>query len=93
MALLLVIFANVVFFCVLKVQLITTIKNVFQDKKGDVVCGMVLCVIIGLLVSRLIALSVGHLDTPLYHAQSIRWIEDYGAVKGLGNIHNRFAYK
>ena len=25
-------------------------------------------------------------DTSLYHAQSIRWIEEYGVVKGLGNM-------
>lgn len=33
-----------------------------------------------------------HYDTDLYHAQSIRWIEEYGVVKGLGNVHNRLAY-
>ena len=33
-----------------------------------------------------------HYDTYLYHAQNIRWIEEYGVVKGLGNFHNRFAY-
>ena len=33
-----------------------------------------------------------HIDTDLYHAQSIRWIEEYGVVPGLGNIHERFAY-
>ena len=33
-----------------------------------------------------------HYDTGLYHAQSIRWIEDYGVVKGLGNLHCRLAY-
>ena len=31
-------------------------------------------------------------DTYLYHAQAIRWIEEYGVVPGLGNLHNRFAY-
>lgn len=31
-------------------------------------------------------------DTDMYHAQSIRWIEEYGVVKGLGNLHGRFAY-
>lgn len=31
-------------------------------------------------------------DSDLYHAQSIRWIEEYGVVKGLGNLHERFAY-
>ena len=33
-----------------------------------------------------------HADTDLYHAQSIRWLEEYGIVKGLGNLHHRFAY-
>lgn len=33
-----------------------------------------------------------HYDSDLYHAQSIRWIEEYGVVRGLGNIHVRFAY-
>lgn len=33
-----------------------------------------------------------HYDTGLYHAQSVHWLEEYGAVKGLGNLHNRLAY-
>ncbi len=33
-----------------------------------------------------------HYDSDLYHAQSIHWIEEYGIVKGLGNLHVRFAY-
>lgn len=33
-----------------------------------------------------------HYDTGLYHAQAIRWIEEYGIVPGLGNLHMRFAY-
>ncbi len=36
--------------------------------------------------------GVIHYDTGLYHAQSIRWIEEYGIVKGLGNLHCRLAY-
>lgn len=31
-------------------------------------------------------------DSDLYHAQSIRWLEEYGVVPGLGNLHERFAY-
>lgn len=31
-------------------------------------------------------------DNLNYHAQSIRWLEDYGIVKGLGNLHTRLAY-
>ena len=33
-----------------------------------------------------------HDDTGLYHAQAIRWIEEYGVVPGLANLHSRFGY-
>ncbi len=33
-----------------------------------------------------------HFDTGLYHAQSIRWIEEYGVVPGLANLHSRLGY-
>ena len=32
------------------------------------------------------------IDTPWYHAQNIRWLEEYGAVKGLGNLFPSLAY-
>jgi len=31
-------------------------------------------------------------DTGLYHAQTIRWFEEYRAVPGLGNLHARLAF-
>lgn len=31
-------------------------------------------------------------DMNLYHGQSIRWIQEYGVVKGLAHVHSRFAY-
>jgi len=33
-----------------------------------------------------------HYDTNLYHAQAIRWIEEYGLVPGLANLQSRFGY-
>lgn len=36
--------------------------------------------------------KINYYDTYLYHAQAIHWIEEYGVVKGLGNLHNRLAY-
>ncbi|MBP7348211.1 MAG: hypothetical protein KA965_05970 [Butyrivibrio sp.] len=36
--------------------------------------------------------GIMHYDTGLYHAQAIHWIESYGVVKGLGNLHVRLAY-
>ena len=31
-------------------------------------------------------------DTGLYHAQNIKWIQEYAVVPGLGNVHGRFAF-
>ncbi|MBQ8031002.1 MAG: hypothetical protein IJ260_05670, partial [Butyrivibrio sp.] len=36
--------------------------------------------------------GIMHYDSDLYHAQAIRWIEEYGIIKGLGNLHVRLAY-
>lgn len=44
------------------------------------------------IIVILTSLDIEHYDSYLYHAQSIRWIEEYGAVPGLGNLHNRIAY-
>lgn len=33
-----------------------------------------------------------HTDTGIYHAQAIRIIEEYGVVKGIGNLQLHFAY-
>ncbi|MDE7207914.1 MAG: hypothetical protein K2N90_12300, partial [Lachnospiraceae bacterium] len=49
-------------------------------------------VIIGVIWCYCTSRGYMHYDSDLYHAQSIRWIEEYGIVKGLGNIHVRFAY-
>ncbi|MBO4458016.1 MAG: hypothetical protein J5802_09870 [Butyrivibrio sp.] len=38
------------------------------------------------------ASGIMHYDSDLYHAQAIRWIEEYGVIKGLGNLHVRLAY-
>lgn len=45
-----------------------------------------------LLIMIWTSLRPEHYDTTVYHAQAIRWIEKYGVVPGLGNLHNRFAY-
>jgi hypothetical protein len=31
-------------------------------------------------------------DTGLYHAQMVKWIQEYSAVPGLANIHGRFGF-
>lgn len=61
------------------------LKNVFCRKS----IGIVLLI---LLYAYGSSRGFIHYDTGLYHAQSIRWIEEYGIVKGLGNLHCRLAY-
>jgi len=49
------------------------------------------------LVGALIILErttepVANSGTGLYHAQAIRWLEEFGIVTGLGNLHGRLAF-
>ncbi|MBQ6786376.1 MAG: hypothetical protein IJO85_01495 [Lachnospiraceae bacterium] len=60
-------------------------KKLFSIK-GVVIVALVL------LWAYFTSRGIIHYDTDLYHAQSIRWIEEYGVVPGLGNLHVRFAY-
>lgn len=53
------------------------------------IAAIVLCFVLTLLWTLQ---SPGQYDTGLYHAQAIRWVEDYGVVPGLGNLHMRLAY-
>ena len=88
-----VIAADIIILFVVKAQLTVELKQYFhsENRLNTIFAGIV-CVIVGVIVSKLTALPAGHYDSSLYHAQSIRWIEEYGVVKGLGNLHNRFAY-
>ena len=49
-------------------------------------------VILFFVILYFTAYGTFHSDSGLYHAQSIRWIEEYGVVKGLGLLQNRFGY-
>ena len=71
-----------------------------HDKAGDRTHSLCMCSITRVFAAILIfaLFSVGtargymHFDSDLYHAQSIHWIEAYGVVKGLANLHNRLGY-
>ncbi len=49
-------------------------------------------ILIFLLMAYGTSHGIMHYDTDLYHAQAIHWIEQYGVIKGLGNLHVRLAY-
>jgi len=71
-------------------QIIDYVKQFLSFRKYLFVWSGVL--IIGLAILVFSSGTVYQYDTDLYHAQAIRWIEEYGVVRGLGNLHNRLAY-
>jgi len=74
---------------VYKKQIYETIKNLnIKNNKGKYIAIVILFLFFAFGTSY----GIMHVDSDLYHAQSIRWIEEYGVVKGLGNIHTRLAY-
>lgn len=70
-------------------QLTRLVLHGFHSIKWWKLC---VCIIVILIVGLWTLVSPTFVDTYLYHAQAIRWIEEYGVVPGLGNLHNRFAY-
>ena len=81
---------NLVIFLLLKKEITTFVmKCLLASKILYKIAILMLCTGVILMIS---STAVHHYDTYLYHAQSIRWIEEYGIVPGMGNLHNRLAY-
>ncbi len=53
---------------------------------------LVLSVILMILLCAAASNESAHFDTELYHAQSIRWIEEYGLVPGAANLLSNLGY-
>ena len=66
----------------------SNIRDDRSGKRGKMFIMLFLFLLFAYGASR----GIIHYDTSLYHAQSIRWIEEYGLVKGLGNLDCRLAY-
>lgn len=67
-------------------------KNLFQEWRSLSAWKWVLGAVIIIIVAWFTSRGDFHYDTNLYHAQSIRWLEEYGVITGLGNLHQRLAY-
>ena len=64
------------------------LRETLRDRRGKAAGIFALFLLFAYGTSR----GILHYDTALYHAQSIRWLEEYGVVRGLGNLHCRLAY-
>lgn len=52
-----------------------------------------LAILITLFVIATFAIQFpNHLDTGLYHLNSIRWINEHHIIKGIGNLHDRLGF-
>lgn len=85
---LLLIVVILIFF--LRKQLVQYVRQIFVGHNRKIIFSI-------LLVTGIIMLIKGNqavncIDSSLYHGQAIRWIEEYGVVPGLGNLHSRFAF-
>lgn len=69
-------------------EMVASIRDKMPLKRGNTFFVLFLFFLFAYGTSR----GLIHYDTGLYHAQSIRWIEEYGIVRGLGNLHCRLAY-
>lgn len=71
----------------LRGQVVALKKNICDQPKLAIsisVAAVVLC-LKGLQVTK-------NFDTGLYHLQTIRWLNEYAIVPGLGNLHGRLAF-
>lgn len=84
-----VLFLDVIWLFLIYKELINWIKEI---EKPFLPVRLLLIVGVGILVLISTSGEVRSYDTYLYHAQSIRWIEEYGVVPGLGNLHERLAF-
>lgn len=86
---LILVVADILIFFLVRKSLLQFIKNALSDMgRGKKIGIVVLIVVCAYFTSRGSYIS----DTNLYHAQCIRWLEEYGILKGLANIQSRAAY-
>lgn len=67
-------------------------KGLLLELRTKKIAFFLLVIILMLVMLVIGSTEPSFYDTKLYHGQAIRWIEDYGVVKGLGVLHNRLAY-
>ena len=84
-----------VFVCIfIAIYFRKSLSDELSSKLSELKSGgnLYICIILFFVFAYGTSHGIMHYDSDLYHAQAIRWIEEYGLVKGLGNLHVRLAY-
>ncbi len=77
---------------ILMILVLKPVKAQIQELKRKLLSWETLGAAVALIIVLPLSASyINNPDTLLYHAQSIRWIEEFGTVKGIGNLHSRLA--
>lgn len=89
--------ANLIWLALCIVLLLYQGKDMYADivnrfRPVDSSLPLIICILVFLIMAYGTSHGYQHYDTGFYHAQAIRWIETFGSVYGLGNLHTRLAY-
>ena len=79
------------YICYDRKYLFATIRSVFLQARFSPYLSIlgIICLFSAIVYASGPATSF---DTGLYHAQAVKWINEYGTVPGLGNLHHRLAF-
>ncbi len=72
--------------------LIDFLKNIRGQFNNAPFFAKVLFIIFVLVTLFRASGPITNLDSGGYHLPTIKWLEDYKIIKGIGNIHNRYAF-
>ena len=74
-----------------RTYLLTVVQKVYAQLRQNNYLLLIgaFCIVAGIVFA---SGPVKGYDTGLYHAQAVRWINEYGVVPGLGNLHFRLAF-
>lgn len=76
-----------IFFCRKKI-----FQNIRECFHRNTIVDYLFIVVATISISYFTSVGLFFLDTDAYHAQAIRWCEEYRAIKGLGNLSRNLAY-
>ncbi|MCC6711075.1 MAG: hypothetical protein IT416_01855 [Candidatus Pacebacteria bacterium] len=71
------------------------INQYFKNKINKIIdkpIDLIILAIVFIYIAYLSATPPNHYDVDLYHANLIRWIENYKIVPGLANLHSRLGF-
>ncbi|MBI1344041.1 MAG: hypothetical protein GC171_14025 [Terrimonas sp.] len=88
-----IIFLLIILIACLKKNFINNLINYIQSQSRSLPLSALLLIIASWMI--MIMMAAGPIlmdDTDSYHIQMIKWIQEYGSVPGIVNLHSRFGF-